>query len=547
MSVAPPSSFRDPFTPPSKAAPPVPRPLSKNPLVWIGAAVVALAVVGASTAITIAAWPKKLAPFPFDVARLPATLASVSRWQPDPKMPKEMEASRLARACGGADVVGLALDIEQPFAKEALADAIASREETAKALACGAAVAKDLGDGPRYTITFKDDKSSRVVAVYRTKLPTWPDAGKHLYFSEGPKSLASIACFREGGDGPCAEGAPAIAKVPGTTLWLAGDLADLDVVASAYPSKRATDRAKALEDLAPTFAGYDSVSFGTSDADFYFRALFALDDFKEETRKARDAFKKSLERSDAVCGFGEGRSWESPQDRFEVVTAREEDAKDVFSTLKDLRLALKHADKRDPPEDFTRAEQKAYDAYVSAYKRALDDAEVERDGKTVRLVLNLKAEKAEKEAFADRDKESLERVKHGVALYQALLAGKEPSDEILDAIGGRDLLTTVKDRKDGPPSFDDAGPFVDVSTVPGLSLPPGTADGGGSGTSYFTYDNPKADLVDRIASHLRKTGWSVAVWPGSGGPTLECTKDGNAATIFVFQRKRSVDVDVLAR
>jgi hypothetical protein len=545
MSVAPPPSFKDPFAPPSKPLPPpAPTPLTKKPAFWAVVGVVGLAVLGGSAAATVALAPRSTPSLPFDPAALPPSLGSVRKWRPSRITPPAAVASGMARFCGAVDVVQLAADIDEPFAKEILADAINAKEETQKGLRCAAALAKDLAKTPRYALMLRDDKRTRMVSIFPTTLAAWPDAGKVLHYSEGPKTLASIACFSETGEGRCADEQLAIAKIPGTTLWLSGSLSDLDVVARAYQDRHATERSKALLELAPKFDAFPSSEVGTADAEFFFRALWALDDFQSDVRKANDAFRASLERSDAVFGFGEGDGADPSDDVLEIVADTEDDAKDVESTLKDLRLALKHAKPRDTPDDLTRAEAKAYEAYNGMYRRALDEAEVERDKNRVRLVLKVKPDPTEKAAFDERDKDYLSRAKHGTALYEALLAGKEPSDELLQAIGG-DLPRAVKDRKDGPPTFPESGSFVDVPSVPGLSLPPGTTTSGTS--TYFTYEGAKSDLPDRIAAHLRKTGWSVLASPGTGGPSFECTKDGTAVLILVFARKHSFDVDVITR
>jgi len=543
MSVAPPSSFRDPFAPPSKPLPPpAPTPLRKRPIFWIAVSVAAIIVVAASAGLTILLWPKRAPTLPYEATRLPEGLRSVHRWKRDKKLPRQVVESEMAALCGGLDIVHVAMDTERPFANEIIADAMAQREETQKAIKCGIALAKGLGDTPRYLISLKDEKKTHFVDVYGFGLDVLPATGKNFVYSGGPKSLTSIACVLDVEKGTCPERATALARIPETTLWLGGRVGDSDIVAGAYKGRPADDQTRAMEELALRFESFDSVEIGTADSEYHFRALSALNDYSTDVEKAHTAFKKSMELGNAVFAFGESLSFhETDRDRLEITMKREEDATVVAKALKELRIALKHTKDLDIPATESRVRRKAHEAYVSMYRRAIGDAEVEQKGTTVILDMPLHAEPEEKTALLDREKDTEERTKRAIELYDALVKGKEPSEEVIQRVGGRDLAHAIADRKDGPPEHTDSKlPPIDVSIAKGFVLPGGTEP---QGSSYIYKDAPPS-LRDDILAGLRAAGWTVHMTGFGDGPVYECVKDEAVIEMSVRPEKRDVDVFV---
>ncbi len=387
-----------------------------------------------------------------------------------------------ATSCGGTDVYAHLMSANLELSKQVLTAALDIRHDTAKALGCGREMAKRLGP-TLYLVHMEGEREIRreperrrfrdeppedpgpqkapllSVTLYDVGRGELPESTEGFIERRDRSGLLGTRCAVESGRrfADCWSGSVATAKLEGSPLWVSGRVAEIEAFGREFSPKASNtlEEAKQFEALALEVEKFPSAKIGkwtAFDVSFIRRigcgAPFTSWDGTAFNVKLNEAVTKFK----SVWAIGDSLGIDGGDMRFFFLPETEGESVDLVLDLKDWHESAKEFfDKLEEPdmggsEEVKTTEREYRTAIHKSCVRSLRKAEVDRSGKLVTLSFNTDIEPGEKDAIDDMIRDVEDRRKAASKIVDQLIAGERPDFDLLDDLGGKELVDAVKHK-----------------------------------------------------------------------------------------------------
>lgn len=396
--------------------------------------------------------------------------------------------------CGGEDVFSALVDAKGKYAVPRAAKVLDHWRNNAKAIACGRALAKKLGRGSYYVRfsterpeekhgDLREERKDRKRPVReldgdeprKEERPRRPRLSDVLLLdldvSQLPPAPPSFIPWLETGglsdvhcvsssprlDSDCKPSSKAAARLEGTSLWVSGELSDIEQFGRRFSPAGKNDLDneedfKALEEKVKSFPSADIGSWETFEpSSVLWRAGFT--DIGMQRGISHAALERSVYKYRASWAITERQVDGLDELQLVLVTGSELDSKELALDLKEwhtnIKEAILDAMEKEPmgieDEELKRLDREFNAARRKIGTRTVRRAIVEREEKFVFLTFLREVDDDEAEAEQDWREDMKDRGATAAKIIRAMLDGERPDMDLVRELGGRSLVEALED------------------------------------------------------------------------------------------------------